>query len=58
MPRVAYVSTIGIFGDTHGQEVDETYRRDPKDGFLSWYDETKFRAHEVAEAAIAGGRPS
>ena len=57
MPRVAYVSTIGIFGDTHGQEVDETYRRDPKDGFLSWYDETKFRAHEVAEAAIAVGLP-
>jgi len=56
-PRVAYVSTVGIFGDTHGREVDETYRRDPKDGFLSWYDETKFRAHEVAEAAIAGGAP-
>jgi dihydroflavonol-4-reductase len=54
-PRIAYVSTVGIFGDTHGREVDETYRRDPKDGFLSCYDETKFRAHEVAEAAIAAG---
>ena len=56
-PRIAYVSTVGIFGDTHGREVDETYRRDPADGFLSCYDETKFRAHEVAEAAIAGGAP-
>ena len=55
-PRIAYVSTVGIFGDTHGREVDETYRRDLKDGFLSCYDETKFRAHEVAEAAIAGWR--
>ena len=56
-PRIAYVSTVGIFGDTHGLEVDETYRRDPVDGFLSWYDETKFRAHEIAEAAIASGAP-
>ena len=56
-PRIAYVSTVGIFGDTHGREVDETYRRDPNDGFLSCYDETKFRAHEVAEAAIAAGAP-
>jgi dihydroflavonol-4-reductase len=55
--RVAYVSTVGVFGDTHGVEVDETYRRDPAEGFLSTYDETKFRAHEVAEAAIAEGLP-
>ena len=26
------------------------------DGFLSWYDETKYRAHEVAEARIAARR--
>jgi nucleoside-diphosphate-sugar epimerase len=56
-PRIAYVSTVGIFGDTHGREVDETYRRDPAEGFLSVYDETKFRAHEVAEATIAAGLP-
>ena len=56
-PRIAYVSTVGIFGDTHGREVDESYRRDPAEGFLSTYDETKFRAHEVAEAAIAAGTP-
>jgi dihydroflavonol-4-reductase len=56
-PRIAYVSTCGIFGDTHGREVDESYRRDSAAGFLSTYDETKFRAHEVAEAAIGAGAP-
>jgi nucleoside-diphosphate-sugar epimerase len=55
--RIAYVSTVGIFGDTHGVEVDETYRRDPADGFVSWYDETKFRAHELVGSEIAGGAP-
>ena len=28
-----------------------------RDGFLSWYDETKYRAHEIAEARIAAGAP-
>ena len=42
-PRIVYVSTVDIFGDTHGREVDETYRRDLDEGFLSCYDETKFR---------------
>src|SRR4051794_4347626 len=48
-PRTVYVSTVNVFGDTHGQVVPETYRRDPTNGFVSWYDETKFRAHEAAE---------
>jgi nucleoside-diphosphate-sugar epimerase len=37
--------------------VDESYRRDLSAGFLSWYDETKYRAHEVAERFIAAGAP-
>ena len=53
--RAVYVSTNNVFGDTRGQLVDETYRRDLKRGFLSWYDETKFRAHEAAEARIKTG---
>ena len=57
VPRIVYVSTCNVFGDTRDQVVDETYRRDPSDGFLSWYDVTKFRAHEVAEARIAAGAP-
>jgi dihydroflavonol-4-reductase len=56
-PRIVYVSTVNVFGDTHGRIVDETYRRDIGEGFLSWYDETKYRAHEVAEQRIAAGAP-
>ena len=55
--RIVYVSTINVFGDTHGRIVDETYRRDLSEGFLSWYDETKYGAHEVAEQRIAAGAP-
>ncbi|MEO8470222.1 MAG: NAD-dependent epimerase/dehydratase family protein [Chloroflexota bacterium] len=57
VPRIVYVSTINIFGNTYGNVVDETYRRNLDDGFLSWYDETKFRAHEKAQARIAAGAP-
>jgi nucleoside-diphosphate-sugar epimerase len=51
------VSTVGVFGDTRGQTVDETYRRDLSRGFVSFYDESKYRAHVVAEEAIAAGQP-
>jgi dihydroflavonol-4-reductase len=56
-PRIVYVSTGNVYGNTHGVTVDETYRRDLRAGFLSWYDETKYGAHEVAEHRIAGGAP-
>ncbi len=55
--RIVYVSTVNVFGDTHGAIVDETYRRDPAKGYLSWYDDTKYRAHLVAEERIANGAP-
>jgi nucleoside-diphosphate-sugar epimerase len=54
--RIVFVSTVAVFGDTRGQVVDERYRR-PAGGFLSCYDETKFRAHEIAEERIAQGAP-
>ena len=56
-PRVVYVSTINVFGNTRGHVVDETFRRDLSEDFLSWYDETKYGAHEVAEQRIAAGAP-
>jgi dihydroflavonol-4-reductase len=56
-PRIVYVSTCNVYGNTHGAVVDETYRRDLGEGFLSWYDETKYGAHEVAEQRIAAGAP-
>jgi dihydroflavonol-4-reductase len=55
--RSVYVSTVGVFGNTHGELVDETFRRDESKGFLSCYDETKYRAHLVAEEFIAAGDP-
>ena len=39
-----------------GRVVDETYRR-PDRSFLSYYDETKFLAHELAEERAAAGQP-
>ena len=56
-PRIVHVSTVNVFGNTRGAIVDETHRRDLGAGFVSWYDETKYRAHEVAEARIAAGAP-
>lgn len=56
-PRIVYVSTCNVYGNTRGAVVDETYRRDLAEGFLTWYDETKYGAHEVAEQRIAGGAP-
>jgi len=52
VPRIVYVSTVSVFGDTHGRVVDETYRRPDRD-FLSSYDETKFLAHQIAEDRAA-----
>ncbi len=57
VPRIVYVSTVNVFGNTQGRIVDESYRRDLTGGFLSYYDETKHRAHEVAEARIVAGAP-
>lgn len=57
VPRIVYISTVNVFGNTHGRIVDESYRRDLSEGFLSSYDETKYRAHEVALERIAGGAP-
>jgi nucleoside-diphosphate-sugar epimerase len=55
--RIVYVSTINVFGNTNGQTVDESYRRDEADGFVSTYDETKYRAHLLAEQRAAEGAP-
>ncbi|MFP5342495.1 MAG: NAD-dependent epimerase/dehydratase family protein [Candidatus Limnocylindria bacterium] len=55
--RLVHASTIGVFGNTRGRIVDERYRRDVADGFLSWYDETKFLAHRAVEERIGSGLP-
>jgi dihydroflavonol-4-reductase len=55
--RIVYVSTGNVFGDTKGQVADETYERNLDDGFLSYYDETKYRSHELVKERIAKGAP-
>ena len=56
VPKIVYVSTINVFGNTRGEIVDESYRR-PGDDFLSYYDRTKYEAHQVALDRIAKGAP-
>jgi dihydroflavonol-4-reductase len=57
VPRIVYISTINVFGNTHGETVDETYERNLDDGYLSYYDQTKYESHQVAMDRIAKGAP-
>jgi nucleoside-diphosphate-sugar epimerase len=52
VPRIVYVSTVGIFGNTRKQVVDESYRN-PETDFTSYYEETKLEAHKLVERMIA-----
>src|SRR5437773_740497 len=54
--KIVYISTVGVFGDTKGRIVDETYDREPT-GFMSYYEETKYFAHELAKDRIKKGAP-
>jgi dihydroflavonol-4-reductase len=54
--RIVYVSTVGVFGNTKGNVVDETYAR-PNEDFLSCYEETKYLSHRVALDRFAKGAP-
>lgn len=56
VPRIVYVSTINVFGNTKGEVVDESYKR-PGPEFLSYYDQTKYEAHQVALDRIEKGAP-
>jgi len=57
VPKGVYTSTLAVFSDTHGREVDESYRH-PGEPFLSEYDRTKWRAHyEVALPMMREGLP-
>lgn len=56
VPKVVYVSTVGVFGNTHGRIVDESYEHPAKE-FTSAYEETKWEAHQVAKRLIDDGLP-
>ncbi len=47
-----YISTVGAFGNTEGQVVDESYQH-PGSGYTSYYEETKVEAHRLAERLTA-----
>jgi nucleoside-diphosphate-sugar epimerase len=55
-PKVVYISTIGAFGNTHGEVVDETYKH-PGREFTSYYEQTKYEAHQEALRLIEQGLP-
>jgi dihydroflavonol-4-reductase len=55
--RIVYVSTGNVYGNTRGVAVDETYVRPQPPDFLSYYDETKYLAHQVALDRISKGAP-
>ena len=50
--KVVYISTVGAFGNTKGQVVDESYEH-PGVGFTSYYEETKLEAHRLAKRLIS-----
>lgn len=56
VPRVVYVSSNVVFGDTRGRVVDETYEP-PAGQYVSLYHETKALAHLAARERIARGAP-
>jgi dihydroflavonol-4-reductase len=54
--KVVYCSTIGVFGDTQGRVVDETFQREQAD-FSSAYDRTKYDAQQIVDRFAAQGLP-
>jgi nucleoside-diphosphate-sugar epimerase len=56
IPKIVYVSTCGVFGNTHRKTVDEAYEH-PGEDFTSYYEQTKVEAHRVAKRMMAEGLP-
>ncbi|QYO68133.1 NAD-dependent epimerase/dehydratase family protein [Leptolyngbya sp. 7M] len=54
--KMVYCSTIGVYGDTQGRVVDESFQRQQKD-FSSAYDSTKYQAQQLVDQFAAEGLP-
>lgn len=52
--KLLYCSTIGIYGDTQGQLINETFQRTQR-GFSSAYDRTKYAAQQIVDQAAQQG---
>jgi len=57
LDRLVYVSTVNVAGNTKGRIIDERYRRDLSEGFLNYYDETKYLAHRAVRERVDAGAP-
>jgi len=57
LDRLVYVSTVNVAGNTKGRIIDERYRRDLSEGFLNYYDETKYLAHRAVRERVDSGAP-
>jgi dihydroflavonol-4-reductase len=57
VPRIVHVSTINAFGNTGYRVVDESYERPRPYRYVSFYDETKHRAHVLARRRAEAGAP-
>ncbi len=56
IPKLVYCSTIGVYGDTQGKVIDETFQR-TQTGFSSAYDRTKYLAQQLVDQAATEGLP-
>jgi dihydroflavonol-4-reductase len=54
--KMVYCSTIGVFGDTKGEVVNETFQRRQTD-FSSAYDRTKYQAQQLVDEFAQRGFP-
>ncbi len=54
--KVVYCSTIGVFGNTQGTIINETFQRTQTD-FSSAYDRTKYLAQQLVDQFAAQGLP-
>ncbi len=54
--KIVYCSTIGVYGDTQGKVVNETFSRTQED-FSSAYDRTKYQAQKLVDKFAADGLP-
>ena len=54
--KMVYCSTIGIYGDTKGEVIDETFER-TQENFSSAYDSTKYEAQQLVDNYAVIGLP-
>jgi dihydroflavonol-4-reductase len=55
IPKIIYISTCNVFGDTRGELADETFTR--VSPIISHYEQTKTDAHEIAKDYQKRGAP-